>query len=92
MRHCRRRFFHCLNGFSQASPNIICRVTSSVNLPRRPPGGAQFITWLDSSAIKKDVGWEQELTLEEGLKEMVEWGRTYLPQLREMSTDYILRA
>ena len=48
--------------------------------------------WLDSSAIKKDVGWEQEITLEEGLKEMVEWGRTYLPQLREMSTDYILRA
>ena len=48
--------------------------------------------WLDSSAIKKDVGWEQEITLEEGLKEMVEWGRTYLPQLREMSTEYILRA
>ena len=48
--------------------------------------------WLDSSAIKKDVGWEQEITLEEGLKEMVEWGRTYLPQLREMSTEYILRS
>jgi dTDP-glucose 4,6-dehydratase len=48
--------------------------------------------WLDSSAIKKDVGWEQEISLEEGLKEMVEWGRTYLPQLREMSTEYVLRS
>lgn len=47
--------------------------------------------WLDSSAIKRDVGWEPEISLEEGLREMVEWGRTYLPQLREMSTEYVLR-
>jgi dTDP-glucose 4,6-dehydratase len=47
--------------------------------------------WLDSSAIKRDVGWEQEILLEQGLAEMVEWGRAYLPQLREMSTDYVLR-
>lgn len=47
--------------------------------------------WLDSSAIKRDVGWEPEISLEEGLREMVEWGRTYAPQLREMSTDYVLR-
>jgi dTDP-glucose 4,6-dehydratase len=47
--------------------------------------------WLDSSAIKRDVGWEQEISLEEGLKEMVEWGRTYLPQLQETSTEYVLR-
>jgi len=47
--------------------------------------------WLDSSAIKRDVGWEPQISLEEGLKEMVEWGRTYLPQLREMSTEYVLR-
>lgn len=47
--------------------------------------------WLDSSAIKRDVGWEPEISLEEGLREMVEWGRTYAPQLREMSTEYVLR-
>jgi dTDP-glucose 4,6-dehydratase len=47
--------------------------------------------WLDSSAIKRDVAWEPEISLEEGLKEMVAWGRTYLPQLREMSTEYVLR-
>ena len=47
--------------------------------------------WLDSSAIKQDVGWEAEISLEEGLREMVEWGRKYLPQIQDVSTDYILR-
>lgn len=47
--------------------------------------------WLDSSAIKRDLGWEPQISLEEGLREMVEWGRTYLPQLQTVSTDYVLR-
>ena len=47
--------------------------------------------WLDSSAIKKDLGWEPEISLEEGLREMVDWGRKYLPQLTGMSTEYVLR-
>jgi dTDP-glucose 4,6-dehydratase len=47
--------------------------------------------WLDSSAIKRDVGWEQEISLEQGLEEMVAWGRKYLPQLQATSTDYVLR-
>lgn len=47
--------------------------------------------WLDSSAIKKDVGWEPQISLEEGVREMIEWGRTYLPQLRDWPTDYVLR-
>jgi dTDP-glucose 4,6-dehydratase len=48
--------------------------------------------WLDSSAIKRDVGWEPIITWEEGMKEMVEWGRKYLPQLKTLSTDFVLRA
>ncbi len=47
--------------------------------------------WLDSSAIKKDVGWEPQISLEEGLKEMVEWGRTYIDYLRTVPTGYVLR-
>lgn len=47
--------------------------------------------WLDSGAIKRDVGWEPQISLEEGLREMVEWGRKYLPELQATSTDYILR-
>jgi dTDP-glucose 4,6-dehydratase len=48
--------------------------------------------WLDSSAIKKDTGWEPQIELEEGIREMVEWGRAYLDQLRNWPTDYTLRA
>ena len=48
--------------------------------------------WLDSTAIKRDVGWEPRIGLEEGIKEMVEWGRKYLDQLWNWPTDYTLRA
>jgi dTDP-glucose 4,6-dehydratase len=48
--------------------------------------------WLDSSAIKKDVGWEPQIGWEEGLQEMVQWGRTYISLLKDWPTDYTLRA
>src|SRR5262245_2243688 len=48
--------------------------------------------WLDSSAIKRDVGWEPEIGWDEGLAEMVAWGRKYLEQLRAWPMDYVLRA
>ena len=47
--------------------------------------------WLDSSAIKEDVGWEPEIGWDEGLGEMVAWGREYLDTLRVWPTDYVLR-
>lgn len=48
--------------------------------------------WLDSSAIKRDIGWEPQISLEEGLKDMVAWGRKYIDQIRDVPTDYVLRA
>lgn len=48
--------------------------------------------WIDSSAIKRDVGWEAQIGWEEGLREMVDWGRKYLDQLRDWPMDYVLRA
>jgi dTDP-glucose 4,6-dehydratase len=48
--------------------------------------------WLDSSAIKKDVGWEPQIGWEQGLEEMVRWGRTYINVLKDWPTDYTLRA
>jgi dTDP-glucose 4,6-dehydratase len=48
--------------------------------------------WLDSSAIKRDLGWEPKISLEDGIKEMVEWGKKYLDQLRDWPMDYTLRA
>lgn len=48
--------------------------------------------WLDSSAIKREVGWEPQISLEAGIKEMVDWGRKYLDALRDWPMDYTLRA
>ena len=48
--------------------------------------------WLDSSAITRDVGWKPTISLEEGIKEMVEWGTRYIDQLRDWPMDYTLRA
>jgi len=48
--------------------------------------------WLDSSAIKRDVGWEPQIGWTDGLAEMVDWGRKYLHQLRDWPMDYKLRA
>jgi dTDP-glucose 4,6-dehydratase len=47
--------------------------------------------WLDSSAIKRDVGWEAKIGWKEGLGEMVAWGRKYLDQLRTWPTTYTMR-
>ena len=47
--------------------------------------------WLDSSAIKRDVGWEPKIGWQEGLGEMVSWGRKYLGQLKDWPKDYVLR-
>jgi len=58
--------------------------------PDRPGQDSRY--WLDSSAIKRDVGWEPEIGLAEGLAEMVDWGRTYLDQLRDWPMDYTMRA
>ncbi len=47
--------------------------------------------WLDSSAIKQDVGWEPEISIEQGIQEMVAWGKQYLEVLRHHPTGYVLR-
>lgn len=48
--------------------------------------------WLDSSAIKRDVDWEPQISLEKGLSEMVAWAKEHLDYLRALPTDYVLRA
>jgi len=48
--------------------------------------------WLDSSTITRDVNWEPQISLDEGIKEMVAWGREYFDYLRALPTDYVLRA
>lgn len=48
--------------------------------------------WLDSSLIKRDVGWSPLVVWGDGIEEMVRWGRKYLPQLKALPTDFIMRA
>lgn len=48
--------------------------------------------WLDSSAIKRDVGWEPEIGWDEGLAEMVAWGKKYFDEIKDIPTDYVMRA
>ena len=48
--------------------------------------------WLDSTAIKTAMGWEPEISWDDGLAEMVEWAKKYLDQIEDWPTDYTLRA
>jgi dTDP-glucose 4,6-dehydratase len=78
--------------------DLVAKVADALHLPfdqlcavtgERLGQDAQY--WLDSSALKKDVGWQPTVGLEEGIAEMVAWGRKYLDCLRHVSTDYVLR-
>lgn len=63
----------------------LCEIT-----PGRVGEDAQY--WLDSSRIEKDIGWKPEITLQEGAKDMVEWGRKYLDQIKDAPLSFTLRA
>jgi len=47
--------------------------------------------WLNSKKIYTDVGWKQEIGWDQGLGEMVDWGRKYLDQIRDISPEYVMR-
>jgi dTDP-glucose 4,6-dehydratase len=47
--------------------------------------------WLDSSAIKRDLGWEPQIGWTEGLAEVVAWERDNLDALKRAPRDYTLR-
>jgi len=63
----------------------LCEIT-----PGRVGEDAQY--WLDSSRIEKDIGWKPEITLQEDAKDMVEWGRKYLDQIKDSPLSFTLRA
>ena len=47
--------------------------------------------WLDSSAIKADLGWQPEVNWKEGLAEVVAWAKANLAELKRAPLDYTLR-
>jgi dTDP-glucose 4,6-dehydratase len=58
--------------------------------PERTGQDSQY--WLDSSAIKADLGWEQQVGWNTGLNEVAVWAMNNIDDLRDWPTDYQLRA
>ena len=56
-----------------------------------PRFGEDACYWLNSGAIKRDVGWEPEIGWHEGLSETIKWVRANLDELRALPTDFALR-
>ena len=48
--------------------------------------------WLDSSRILAELGWQPEISLQDGVKDMIAWGRKYLDLIREEDTTFTLHA
>src|ERR1700687_4253113 len=55
------------------TPEQMCSTTE-------PRFGEDWVYWLDSSAIEKDLAWRPEISLTDGIREMVEWGRKYIDE------------
>jgi dTDP-glucose 4,6-dehydratase len=77
---------------------VVERVAKAMNIPfdklcemTEDRLGQDSRYWLDSSLIKKDVGWEPAIEWDEGLKEMVEWGEKYIDHIKDWPVDYVLR-
>ena len=47
---------------------------------------------LDSTKIRKDLGWTDTISLSEGLDDCIAWVERYLPDLKQQSFDYIHKA
>ena len=59
-------------------------------VPGRVGEDSQY--WLDSSKIINELGWSQEVPLEEGINLMISWGRKYKEVLLSQETSFTLRA
>ena len=44
---------------------------------------------LDSSKIRRELGWKDEISLEEGIAETISWVDRYLPDLQRLPSSYI---
>jgi dTDP-glucose 4,6-dehydratase len=54
--------------------------------------GEDHSYWLDSSFIKNQLGWEQEIGIVEGVGDMINWGRKYLELINKDKITFTLHA
>jgi dTDP-glucose 4,6-dehydratase len=59
-------------------------------VPGRKGEDSQY--WLDSSKIKSELGYKETISLEQGVDDMINWGRKYLDLLHDESQVFVLRA
>lgn len=53
--------------------------------------GKDTAYWLDSSRLRRQLGWTDQIGLGEGLARYTTWAREHLPTLRELPSQYIHR-
>ena len=58
--------------------------------PGRSGEDAQY--WLDSSRIKNELGYTETISLETGVRDMIDWGKRYLSSLHGEPMEFVLRA
>lgn len=62
---------------------------STITVDERPGQDAAYV--IDSTRARTELGWKPEITLDEGLKEVVDWVRTNLATIRELPLNYVHR-
>ncbi len=48
--------------------------------------------WIDSQKIKKELGWKQEISFEQGISKMIDWVKQYKDDLINCPDTFTLRA
>ena len=58
--------------------------------PDRLGQDSQYL--VDSTKIRKELGWKPSINLEEGLDETIAWAKKYLKELKPLSTEVFFQA
>jgi dTDP-glucose 4,6-dehydratase len=51
--------------------------------------GKDATYWLNSTKLRTELGWQDKISLEQGIEETIAWIDRYLPQLEELPQSYI---
>jgi dTDP-glucose 4,6-dehydratase len=53
--------------------------------------GKDTAYWLDSSRLRRQLGWEDHIGLDDGLARYTDWAGEHLSTLRDLPAQYIHR-
>jgi dTDP-glucose 4,6-dehydratase len=78
-----------LVGFAASEMGLTLDQLCDITQPRF---GEDWVYWLDSSAIEKDLAWRPEISLTDGVRGMVDWGRKFIDELVRVPQTYTFHA